>query len=57
MLDTIRTMATTASGGITGSMRRASWGTPCFNRTPTVTGTTTTCRTFKSNAQASTGTY
>ena len=50
-------MATTAIGGMTGSTRLASLGTPCFSSTPQATGTSTTCSTLISSNQPSTGTY
>ena len=57
MLETIITMAITASGGITGSMRRAKPGRPRLRTTPRATGRSTTCNTVKKRAQPSTGTY
>ena len=42
MLETIITMAITARGGITGSIRWATPGRPRLSTTPTVTGSNTT---------------
>ena len=57
MLATIITTTSTATGGITGSIRRARTGIPCLSSTPQATGTSTTCSTRSSSNQPSTGTY